>query len=308
LQEASQENIMPRQACPTAGTEPVPRIRRSPVHDHSPARGGFTLIEILVVVAIIALLISILLPSLSAARSRTRTVVCLTHLRVLGQAMVTYASENRGMVPADYELPGNNKTIGRQFPVLLVPERFSPYVGGRKLPLIPRDEDPVYFTGVPKPPRDEKLAKVFAQMEVLQCPSFPVPEQAYDYVVNAFEQDKALASQTDKEPTNKLDGVRLPSRIFYLLDGNKTLPCPGTTGTHDYNYHEVFGRLDANKYPIDLWWGTVPRMIDDNRHNERANGVYFDGHGESPRIRTITISSFTPHRDPSDPRNQPPSS
>jgi len=297
---------MARQACTTAGTDPVHGLGPSPATVRPPAREGFTLIEILVVVAIIALLVSILLPSLAAARSRTRAVVCLTHLRVLGQAMVTYANENKGIVPADYELPGNNKTIGNQFPVLLVPERFSPHIGGPRLPLIPRDQDPVYFTGVPKPPRDEKLARFFAKMEVIQCPSFPVAEQAYDYVVNACTQDRNLASQTDKEPVNRLDIVRLPSRIFYLLDGNKNLPCPGTTGTYDYNYHEVFGRLDANKYPIDLWWGTVPRMIDDNRHNERANSVYFDGHGESPRIRSITISSFTPHRDPTDPRNRPP--
>ncbi len=60
---------------------------------------GFTLIEILVVVAIIALLISILLPSLAAARLQARTAVCLSHLRQLTTANYYYSGDNRGLLP-----------------------------------------------------------------------------------------------------------------------------------------------------------------------------------------------------------------
>src|SRR5574340_310653 len=52
---------------------------------------SFTLIELLVVVAIIAVLISILLPALSAAREKARTVLCSTHLREFGRAEQAYA-------------------------------------------------------------------------------------------------------------------------------------------------------------------------------------------------------------------------
>ncbi|MFO0973352.1 MAG: prepilin-type N-terminal cleavage/methylation domain-containing protein [Phycisphaerae bacterium] len=56
-------------------------------------RWAFTLIELLVVVAIIALLISILLPSLSRARELSKRTVCLSNIRSLGQGMYIYAQD-----------------------------------------------------------------------------------------------------------------------------------------------------------------------------------------------------------------------
>ncbi len=56
---------------------------------------AFTLIELLVVVAIIALLLSILLPSLSGAREQGKRAVCLSNLSGLGKAMWQYASEDK---------------------------------------------------------------------------------------------------------------------------------------------------------------------------------------------------------------------
>ncbi|MBK9127969.1 MAG: prepilin-type N-terminal cleavage/methylation domain-containing protein [Phycisphaerales bacterium] len=54
---------------------------------------AFTLIELLVVVAIIALLLSILLPSLAGAREQGKRAVCLSNLSGLGKAMWQYAGE-----------------------------------------------------------------------------------------------------------------------------------------------------------------------------------------------------------------------
>lgn len=60
---------------------------------------AFTLIELLVVVAIIALLISILLPSLSRARELSKRTVCAANLRGIGQAMYIYAQDEPGVFP-----------------------------------------------------------------------------------------------------------------------------------------------------------------------------------------------------------------
>jgi len=68
----------------------------------SQRRRRFTLVELLVVIGIIALLISILLPSLSRAREEGRRTVCLTGLRSFGQVLNMYASANNGRVPLGY--------------------------------------------------------------------------------------------------------------------------------------------------------------------------------------------------------------
>ena len=62
-------------------------------------RKAFTLVELLVVIGIIALLISILLPSLNAARRQAERVNCAANLRSVGQAYQLYANEFKGKDP-----------------------------------------------------------------------------------------------------------------------------------------------------------------------------------------------------------------
>ena len=87
---------------------------------------GFTLIELLVVISIIALLVAMLVPSLSRAHESAKQVVCRNNLRTIWSGVLQYALTNRDRLPymEDINLndpnadpfdpdPGNKTTVGR---------------------------------------------------------------------------------------------------------------------------------------------------------------------------------------------------
>jgi len=101
----------------------------------SKPRRGFTLVELLVVIGIIALLISILMPSLSGAQRKSKSVKCMASLRQIGLAFAMYGQDFKGAWPVAVHQSGQSAgkpwlmpgTGERRWPDLI-----GPYVVGKK--------------------------------------------------------------------------------------------------------------------------------------------------------------------------------
>jgi prepilin-type N-terminal cleavage/methylation domain-containing protein/prepilin-type processing-associated H-X9-DG protein len=119
---------------------------------------AFTLVELLVVIGIIALLVSILLPTLSRARRQAATVQCASNLRQLATAMLMYVQDNNGVLPPAVVNRSNA-------PPMMYPNGFSWCTELVKQKYIISDTASVY-----RAPGSTTADKVFDRSSVFRCP------------------------------------------------------------------------------------------------------------------------------------------
>jgi prepilin-type N-terminal cleavage/methylation domain-containing protein/prepilin-type processing-associated H-X9-DG protein len=244
-------------------------------------RKGFTLVELLVVIGIIALLIAILLPALSSARAQANTLKCASNLRQIGTITHMYANENKGWIPRDYN-HGAQYDTGQY----LYAEQFGKY--------FLNDFVSIGAQGGAPASRDIALKPQFARIEVYQCPVFPNDEQQLDYVANGFQISSQYFKTGRAQPAVNITQIKRGSEILYLTEGNGNLVAggPNNNPAPDYSAHDVW--QDSH---ITGTAATGRRILElnDKRHKGMINCLYIDGHVETKPVKDLKTTDFYPY-------------
>jgi len=230
------------------------RPRRSPP-------GGFTLLELLVVMSIISLLMTILLPALSHARDRSRDLKCRSNLHQIGLAIGQYSADWFDIVPREGIAPWYDGFSGYEY---------IPWIEAIRKYII-------------SGPREQLASPVYLD------PAHPNPNHLVHYVMNGMripiERGRFQFTDANRRPAGPSSQIRFPDRMIYMTeftdDRDNSIAkevhvwnLKQAAGVYDvWNEHHIFGK-DTNSDPQAIY----VRRIGPNRHGHNNNVMFIDSH------------------------------
>ncbi len=215
---------------------------------------GFTLVELLVVVAIIAILIAILFPVFANARKKSRQASCLSNIRQLTTSIKMYAGDNDDQYPYALYNDPQRSSWGDVI--------FAGYV----------NNDQIYDCPAGQLRMDRLTAVNMPQSRFIRAYEGYVA-QGFSYGINAMPLNLSLNPQvTTGGPAGIRQGqvedasstILIADTGFYSINQSPYVIYRGTTGAGDY-------RLDYLKWELDVV-----------RHGQpgKFNAAFCDGHAK----------------------------
>jgi prepilin-type N-terminal cleavage/methylation domain-containing protein/prepilin-type processing-associated H-X9-DG protein len=246
-------------------------------HNVQKNRSGFTLVELLVVIGIIALLISMLLPATTRVRAQAMSLKCKAQMRDIGMQLRMYSEEYKGVIfPVGKEYI-NPKTNQREWQTLGY-EPSQPDLGRASRWPVPvfniKDEytENTYNKGVPI------TQLTVTNPEVLTCPADVDPKEGHTYILNKY-----LAVSIEKSV--KLGGRILDVQGNATSDSEVVLMGEKKTSEPDY-YMEA---EPASEFD---------RVVEPYRHGLKlgSNYLYLDSHVDTgpPKVILDALDSWDP--------------
>lgn len=236
----------------------------------------FTLIELLITIAVIAILVSLLLPALHKARSKAMQISCAGNLKQVIQGYLIYSmSHDDIMVPDRYmssEYDGKSEWVN--YRGFTGPENalWTWYIRaelGMKESFLKSDGSVDTWMDIP-----EKSAR-----DVLKCPAFTDcgKEPGLFYVHYGMPQHfigvYGYNTSTMRSPS-KVTHIRTPASKLFLADAEGTLSNGIPSGTFRLNNRNI--RTGTSKYAY-------------RRHNGNVNAAFGDGHVAAVSYATLYL-------------------